>query len=84
MDFEESFLKKVNFTVLSICWIILLILLPGFFFEYHSGIQSIGYCAVNSVISLLSVIAATIVYLKDKSSKWIKYITLSDLSFHMQ
>lgn len=75
MDFEESFLKKVNFTVLSICWVILLMILPSFFFEYHSGIQSIGYCVVNSVIALSLIIAANIVYLKDKSSKWIKYIT---------
>ena len=70
-------LQSANKVVLITNWILDLVLIAGYILEFRKGTKTLSYLITILVLVLFPMTAASILYLRDGISKYIKYITLA-------
>ncbi len=68
---------RINRYVLIVNWILDLFLLLGYTLEYFKGGRSLQFVIAFFIIMLIPMVAATLLYLKDKGDERLKIITLT-------
>ncbi|PZD95619.1 hypothetical protein DNH61_13950 [Paenibacillus sambharensis] len=74
---ELNYEVLVNFVVTLVSWVMVLILSSGFLLEYSRGTRSIGFVSLMLAAGLGSILAGTVIYLRNRSSSWIRYVTFA-------
>lgn len=65
----------VNFTVVIVCWVMSAILSVGFLIEYFKETRTLGFVIPILSIDLLSVIAGTLLYIRNPISRFVRFVT---------
>lgn len=73
---ENDSLKSANKVVLATNWILDAFLMLGYLLEFGKGAKTLNYIIVFSLMVLLPMAAATLLYLKDNESRLMKFVTL--------
>jgi len=68
--------RRVNFFVLVTNALLDLFLIAGYTSQFLQGVKTIGYMSVFLTIVLIPMITALVIYLKNRQSSYMKYITL--------
>lgn len=74
---NDNALQRTNKVVLITNWILDLVLILGYFIELSKGTKTLSYMIIILLMVCIPMTIATISYFRDKSSKYIKYITLT-------
>lgn len=69
--------KRVNGFVLFSNWFLDVFLIAGYFLEYTKGAKTLGYMALMMAIILVPMLAATLMYIKNSRSNYMRFITLA-------
>lgn len=73
---DNSSLKSANKVVLTTNWILDAFLMLGYLLEFGKGTKSLAYILAFSLMVLIPMAIATLLYIKDSESRLMKFVTL--------
>ena len=76
MNKKELSLQSTNLVVLLINWILDIFLVLGYITEYFKGGRTLQFVTVFIISVIIPIIAATIIYIRNKENRYIKVITI--------
>src|SRR5690606_11830087 len=70
-----QYVSAVNYIVVIVSWVMAIILSAGFLIEFEKGNRSLGFLLFILLTGFGSVMAGTLLYVKDSLSRYVRYVT---------
>ena len=73
---KDGALQSTNKSVLTANWILDFVLIIAYIIEFRKGTKTLSYIITMILLVLVPMTTATLLYLKDSTARYIRYITL--------